>query len=151
MSTEAQGHATSFRERVAWLSIFAILGTLGPYLAWASVYPPTVPMPDLSTLSWFGVAVVAQAVVLGGGQIWMRLRWPEDACAPADERDRAIERRSVRIAYYTLIVGMVLVGCVMPFSASGWALINAAVFAIVVAELAHYGIAVWCYRHGWND
>jgi hypothetical protein len=29
--------------------------------------------------------------------------------------------------------------------------VNAALAAIVVAEVVHYGVAVWSYRLGWHD
>jgi hypothetical protein len=45
-----------------------------------------------------------------------------------------------------LIVGMILVGCVMPFGANGWAVVNVALFMIVAAEIVHYGVAVSSYR-----
>jgi len=38
---------------------------------------------------------------------------------PLDERDEVITRRSVSWAYYVLVGGMILVGCVMPFESSG--------------------------------
>jgi hypothetical protein len=53
-----------------------------------------------------------------------------------------------RVAHVVLIIGMMLVGVVMPFASSGWTLINAAIGAIVVAEVTHYGLAVWSYRRG---
>ena len=55
-------------------------------------------------------------------------------------------RRSVTFAYYVLIVGMILVGCVMPFHSSGWEIVNAALFMIVAAEIVHYAIIVISYR-----
>jgi hypothetical protein len=54
--------------------------------------------------------------------------------------------RSVTCAYYVLITGMILVGCVMPFNSGGWTIINAAILMIVVAELVHYGTVVFSYR-----
>ncbi len=65
---------------------------------------------------------------------------------PPDERDRAIMRRSISSAYYVLIAGMIVVGCVMSFSSSGWAIINAALVIIVAAEVIHYAIVVLSYR-----
>ena len=55
-------------------------------------------------------------------------------------------RRSISSAYYVLIAGMIVVGCVMPFSASGWSIINAALVMIVAAEVVHYGVVVLSYR-----
>ena len=71
---------------------------------------------------------------------------PEDARVPPDERDLAIVRRSISSAYYVLIGGMIVVGCVMPFNSGGWSIINAALLMIVAAELVHYGVVIASYR-----
>lgn len=139
------------RERVAWLSLLAMAVTFGPYMIHAALVPPSAPLPDLRTMGIFAATALAQAVILGIGHLWIRLRWPEDARVPADERDRAIARRSVSAAYHVLIAGMILVGCVMPFTSGGWKLVNAAAFTIVIAEVVHYGMAAWCYRRGWHE
>ena len=140
-----------YREKVAWLSLIAMAVTFGPYFALMAIAPPTEPLPDLRSMGWFAAAAGTQMLILGGGHLWLRIRSPHDARAPADERDRAITRRSVGVAYYVLIAGMILVGCVMPFNSGGWTLINAGVLMIVLAEVVHHGVAVWGYRRGWND
>jgi hypothetical protein len=150
-SMAAEG-GMSHREKVAWLSLLAITVAIGPYFLLTALRPPEGgAMPDLAMLTRFAVAAVAQVVILGIGHIVLRLRSPDDARAPADERDRAIERRSVRLAYYVSITGLIVVGVVMPFSESGWAIINAAVAAIVISELVQYGVAVHSYRRAWSD
>jgi hypothetical protein len=73
-----------------------------------------------------------------------------DASAPADERDRAIARRGASIAYFVLMIGVIVVGCVMPFSHHGWEIINAALLALVTAEIVRYGTVVLSYRRGWH-
>ena len=133
------------QEKTSWLSLIAIVLTFGPYFAVVANTPPR-PLPDLHMLIWFAMAVVAQIVVQIVGHVWFAVRSPEDASTPADERDHAIQRRSISWAYYVLMVGMILVGCVMPFNSSGWAIINAAIFMIVVAEVVHYGMMVFSYR-----
>jgi hypothetical protein len=55
-------------------------------------------------------------------------------------------RRSVSSAYYVLIAGMILVGCVMPFRSGGWTIIHAALAMIILAEIVHYTVVVSCYR-----
>ena len=140
-----------YREKVTWLTLIAQVATLGPYLAIMAIAPPTAPMPDYQPLTLFAFATVAQMLILGAGHVWLRIRSPEDARVPADERDRAIARRALGAAYYTLLVGMILVGIVMPFRSSGWTIINAAIAAILVAEVVHHGVTVWSYRRGWHD
>lgn len=139
----------SHREKVAWLSLLAMALTFGPYFLLTALAPlPESPLASPHGLGRFAVTAVAQMLLLGGGHLLLRLRAPQEARVPADERDRAIERRAMRAAYYVLITGMIVVGVVMPFERSGWALVNAALAGIVLAEVVHYGVAVWSYRRG---
>lgn len=139
---------TTHHERVAWLTLAAMSVTFGPYLVWMAISPPVEPLPDWKTMRLFGGAAAIQMVILAVGHLWLRMKWPEDANAPADERDRAIALRSLRVAYYVLIAGMILVGCVMPFNSGGWKLVNAAIAVIVLAQGVHYGMVVRSYRRG---
>ena len=143
--------AVPHRERVAWLSLIAMAVTFGPYFTLTVLWPPSAPLPALPALLRFGVTTVAQLLILGGGRLWLRLRFPEDARAAADERDRAVTRRAQSVAYFVLIGGMIVVGIVMPFQSSGWKLVNSAIFMIVLAEVVHYGVAICGYRRGWHD
>ena len=63
-----------------------------------------------------------------------------------DERDRAIDGRATRTAYFILLTGMILVGMVMPFNNGGWKLVNTALLGIVLAETARYALIVISYR-----
>ncbi len=132
-----------YREKIAWLSLIAMAVTFGPYFV---VVGTAEPMGMLPYLRLFGIAALAQMLILGFGHLYFRWMSPEEARLPMDERDRAIMFRSITNAYYVLIVGMILVGCVMPFNSSGWSIINAAIFMIVAAEVVHYGLVVVCYR-----
>ena len=136
----------SHREKVAWLSLIAMAVTFGPYFVIAGLSSSDGGLPGLRLLASFGAAAVAQALVLGLGRWYLRHTSPLDARTPRDERDRAIDRRAVTMAYYVLIAGMVVVGVVMPFNAGGWEIINAALLAVITAEVVHYGWAVASYR-----
>lgn len=136
-----------YREKTAWLSLLAMLLTFGPYFALTATHIlPTEPMPNLRLLGWFALTAIVQMLILGIGHLYLRRSSAQEARLPLDERDQAIMRRSVSSAYYVLIAGMILVGCVMPFSSSGWSIINAALFMIVAAEIVHYGVVVVSYR-----
>lgn len=104
------GHAIS--EKGAWLSLLGMAVTFGPYLVVTGMQPSPDTMPNLQLLSRLAVTAVALMLILGIGHLVLRLRAPVDARPQADERDRAIERRSMRLAYYVLIAGMI------PWSAS---------------------------------
>jgi hypothetical protein len=142
-----KGALVPYREKTAWLSLIAMALTFGPYFATVAVTPfQSRALPDLRQLALFAVAAIAQGIILGAGRLWLGRTSPQDARTPADERDRAITRRSIGAAYYVLIAGTIVVGCVMPFSSSGWAIVNAAILTIVAAEVVHYAIVVVDYR-----
>ena len=63
-----------------------------------------------------------------------------------DERELAILRGATTWAYYFMIAGMIEVGVIMPFISKGWAIVNAALFMIVAAEVVKYGVTVFSYR-----
>jgi hypothetical protein len=136
-----------YREKTAWLSLLAMAVTFGPYFTMTATRAvSSEPMPNLRQLGWFAVTAIGQMLILGVGHLYLRRGSVQDARMPLDERDQAIVRRSVSSAYYVLIAGMILVGCVMPFNSSGWSIINAALFMIIAAEVVHYGVVVFSYR-----
>ena len=140
-----------FRERQAWLSLTAMLLTFWPFVFHASNDPLLeAPLPNFPMMMQFALVMGGQAVMQIIGQIYLRLRYREDARAKPDERDRAIDRRSMVAAYITLMVGVILL-MIMQFERKGWALVIAAALAITVAETLRCIIAVVSYRRGWNE
>jgi hypothetical protein len=135
-----------YREKTAWLSLLAMAAGFLPYFYTVSHLHPPSATPIVQALTLFLAAVIRQILVLIVGHVALRFTSPEDAKAPADERDRDFQRRSVVAAYYVLLTSMIVVGCVMPMNRQGWDIFNAAVFAIVVAETVHYGATAWFYR-----
>ncbi|RIA47142.1 hypothetical protein DFR49_1711 [Hephaestia caeni] len=143
----------AFREKLAWV-------TLGSMLIAYSIYfwllatrfdlsrpdgPPTVAM-----LALFGMVTVAQVIVIAIATSILAIRAQKDANAKADERDRAIARRATGVAYVVLMVGMIVVGVVMPFSEPRWKIANAALLALVLAEAIRYVLVIVSYRRGWH-
>jgi hypothetical protein len=135
-----------YREKIAWLSLAAMAVTFGPYFTIVAMRPLPGTLPDMHQLGMFAVTAIAQMLILGVGYLYLSRVSPQEARTPPDERDSAIMRRSISSAYYVLIAGMILVGCVMPFHSSGWTIINAALFMIIAAEVVHYGVVVLSYR-----
>jgi hypothetical protein len=136
-----------YREKTAWLSLIAMAVSFGPYFVIvAKGSHRAEALPDLRQLGLFAVAAIVQMLILGLGRLLLRRGSPQEARTPPDERDRVIMRLSISSAYYVLIAGMILVGCVMPFNSSGWTIINAALVMIVAAEVVHYGVVVLSYR-----
>jgi hypothetical protein len=137
----------SYREKIAWLSLAAMAVAYGPYFMFAGGGPgPWEPFPQLHPLGLFALVSIVRMLILGAGYLYLQLGFPREERPPVDERDRAIEHRSLSAAYYVLIAGMILVGCLMPFSSTGWTIVNAAIFSIVAAEVVHYSVVVASYR-----
>jgi hypothetical protein len=135
-----------YREKVAWLSLISMLAVFMPYFVWVKLHPPTEALPDLRQMALYAIVSSGWAVILGVGHLILRRQAPEEARLPLDERDRAILHRSRTLAYYVLLTGMILVGCIMPFTDSGWKIVHAAVFMIVLAEAVNDASVVYHYR-----
>ena len=143
-----------YREKSAWVAVAGMVVGYGGYFAAIGLSPQATggdhPETMLRLFALLTAATIVRLLIMGAGTLAIRASSPADARAPADERDRAIAGRSAAIAYYVMMTGMVLVGMVLPFTARGWAITNAALFAIVVAELARYGTIIAAYRRGWH-
>lgn len=133
-----------FREKAAWLALFAMAVTVGPYFTLAAM--DGLPAGTWAKLGAYGVAALAQLAILGAGHLWLRWQAPDEAKAPEDEREQTITLRARTLSYYVMLSGFVWVGVIMPFGASGWRITNAALFMIVAAEVVHYASVIFQYR-----
>ncbi len=122
----------SLAERRAWVGLLS----LGP--AYLVYFVVLLGFPDRLTsfidrIALLGAVATCHALLSLGGTIALTLRKREAGLAE-DERDRAIDGRATRTAYFVLIAGMILVGCVLPFNQSGWQIVNVALLALVISE-----------------
>lgn len=140
----------AFREKISWLSLVAMIIAYSVYFALAAQLARQGVTSTPAFIAVLGAVLGAQALVVIVASIALAVHAGREANGPADERDRSIARRGASIGYYVLMVGMILVGCVMPFKDRGWAIINAALLALVVAEVVRYGVIVTSYRRGWH-
>lgn len=140
----------AFREKMAWLTLATMLVAYGLYFG---VIGPAAGFGEarLVDILWsFGLVAAGHAVAMIVGAVAIAVTARKEASAPADERDRAIARRGATIGYYVLILGMILVGVVMPFSEPPWKIVNTALLAIVLAEATHQAVVLFSYRRGWH-
>ena len=135
-----------YREKVAWLSFIAMAIVFIPYFTLIKLSPSTNNLPNLTQLGFYAATCGVWVLILGIGHAILRGKAPEDAKQGLDERDQAIQYRSGKNAYAVLLTGMILVGCVMPFSATGWEIVNTAIFMIVFAEVVGYLTIIFYYR-----
>ena len=93
----------SFREKTAWLTLCAIV--IVTLMFWYHA-PPEFNSHShrwamLALLVSLGTYVLIEVV----GYVVLRLRFPRDAKTPKDERERLIDLKALRFAYYTFVIG----------------------------------------------
>ncbi len=138
-----------YREKIAWLSLVGMAACYGPYFAFTHQSPLLdQPLPNLRLMTLFAAAAGGNAVWALLGRLFLRMTTPRDERGAADERDQAVDRRANTVAYYVLIGCALYVGCFMPFTSSGWHIVNAMVASVVLAELLRYALIVLGYRRG---
>lgn len=120
---------------VTYAAYFIAVGVVGETTMWNQIL-------------LFAATTIVQVVIIGAASAVLALR--HKGGPTADERDRMIDQRATRVGYHLLICGMILVGCVLPFSDSGWPIFHAAVLCIAVAEIVRHGLMVVMYRRGWD-
>ncbi len=136
----------SFREKSAWISFIVILAVFGIYFG-------SVAQHLLSPLRAHGnyfhlfvallVIVIVLEVVL---HVLVAIRAPSEAAARRDERERFIELKATRVAFFVLMVGAFLSIGTIHVSTSPWLVGNAVFFAIWIAELTRLGSQVVLFR-----
>jgi hypothetical protein len=93
----------SFREKTAWLTLCAILivTLMFWYHAPREFNAHSHRWVLLALLVSLGTYVLIEVV----GYLVLRLRNPRDAKTPKDERERLIDLKALRFAYYTFVIG----------------------------------------------
>lgn len=131
-------------EKRAWLMLWSMCPPYLVYFTIQFVFPELLPTYMARLTCLLLVAGTHAVVYLAGWLVLKRLEAGEKLLS--DERDHAIDGRAIRIAYCILIFGLLLVGAVMPFGHSGWALVNGALFFVVLAETVRCTWTILGYR-----
>lgn len=131
-------------EKRAWLALWS---QCPPYLVYFLIQGawPTWLTTFQERIACLAVVAGVHAVAYLTGLLVMK-RQERGEPLLLDERDRAIDGRATRTAYFVILTGMIVVGVVMPFGDTGWKITNAALFAIVLAETVRYALIVTGYR-----
>lgn len=138
----------SFREKTAWVTLCAIVAVSVMYLL--HMPSPFEPHPPLRVIHAMGMSVVAYLLI--EVVAWVVLRWrnPRDAREPRDERERLIDLKAMRIAYYVLATGsMVAIFVTLHLAGTGPVAVGMAVFmAFVLSQVAKHAARIVYYRRG---
>lgn len=131
-------------EKRAWLSLWSMCLPYCVYFAIQVWWPALLPT-FLDRIACLALVASTHAVAYVSGLLLIKRHERGDNLLE-DERDRAIDGRATRTAYFILLAGMIVVGMVMPFTDSGWKIVNTALLGIVLAETARYALIVTGYR-----
>ncbi len=134
----------SFREKSAWVSFVLIFVVLALYL-WTLAGEHLgfgTPDPFHAFLGLVVMLVVGEIVM----HVLLAVRDPRGARTPKDERERLIELKATRIAFYVLLVTAFSSIGWMHVSRSAWVLGNSVFVSVVVAELVKYGSQIVYFR-----
>jgi cytochrome b561 len=133
------------RERTAWAWIAALVVVFGVYFGVLRL-EGNQPQTFLHRIALLAIALSSLGVLALLAHFFRRERDEDGALVAPDERDLAIDARATTFAYYVLMAGLIVVGCVMPFRTSGWDLVHAALLSIAAAEIVRYALVVHGYR-----
>ncbi len=131
-------------EKRAWLVLWSMCPPYIVYFAIQFGWPGWMTTIQ-QRLGLLAVIASVHAIVYLTGLLLMKRREVGESLLQ-DERDHAIDHRAGRIAYFILLTGIIVVGVVMPFNKSGWEIVNAALFFIVLTETIRNALIVLGYR-----
>jgi hypothetical protein len=137
----------SFREKSAWISFVCLL-LFGALYAWHAVSGESFRMRGIGPMVFvFGTmaALVALEIAL---HVAIALQSPKEARTPKDERERLIDLRASRVAFYALLIGTfssIGAGMHLPGS-SRFLMANWMMGSIIVTGLVRFGTQIALYR-----
>lgn len=134
----------SFREKKAWLTLVAILLVFTLFV----LHVPRVfdAAPDPGAFHVLLLAILAFIVIEVVGLVILRLRYPEDARTPRDERERRIDQRAEVIAGRCYVLLSLLAILSVHHGANAFVLGYFIVFAFALSQMVNQGARIWFYR-----
>ena len=135
----------SFREKSTWISFVLLLAISIPF------FYQFVRIESGSTSSEGSFHLfLALVIVFIVGEIVLHaiiaMQSPRDARAPKDERERLIDLKATRVAFFVLMTGALLVIVMVHFPVDRLEILQALLLSVVVAELTMLGARIVYYR-----
>jgi hypothetical protein len=134
----------SFREKSAWVTLIAILLVFALFV----LHAPRLSHPGISDFHVLVACIGAFVVIETVAYLVLRLRYPEDARTPIDERERLINLKATRLASGCYVVGSFLGVMTIHHGANGPMVGYFIVLAFVIAEIVKYVARIMYYRRG---
>jgi hypothetical protein len=135
-----------FREKIAWIALAGILGAAPVYFGALYVHRSD---PDHSYFIGLFVEIAAlQTVITLAASVVASILSHRDAGAPRDERDRGIGRNAAGLAYYPLLIGVILAAVSIHFGNGIFGMLNTLLGVIMAAEALRITLQIIAYRRG---
>ena len=135
----------SFREKSTWISFVLLLAISIPFF-YQFVRIESGSMSSEGSFHLF----LALVIVFIVGEILLHaiiaMQSPRDARAPKDERERLIDLKATRAAFFVLMTGALLVIVMVHFPVDRLEILQALLLSVVVAELTMLGARIVYYR-----
>ena len=137
----------SFREKSAWISFICIL-IFGGFYGWHAIRVEFFHAHDHNPMAYvFGTigALVALEIAL---HVAIAIQSPRDARTPKDEREKLIELRASRVAFYALFIGTLMslgLGMHLPGS-NRYLMAELLMSSIIATLLIRFGVQIALYR-----
>ncbi len=138
----------SFREKSAWVSLVSIVLVFGAYFSYVGMVLAGLAGNRLALFPvMVGVFIVAEVVL----HVAIATQSPRDARTPRDERERLIELKAMRPAFYVLLVcafGSLATAHVRLSDPDDhlWLMMQAILFSIALAEAVKFAGQIVLYR-----
>lgn len=135
-----------FREKTAWVTLLAIIAVSLMY--GFHVHSPFVPHSQRTILAAMGTSLVAYVLIEIVSWFILRRRNPVEAREPKDERERIIDLKALRVAYYVFLAGA-LAGVFLALHVAGAGPVSVAMtvfLAFILSQLARHAARIVLYR-----
>lgn len=138
----------SFREKTAWVTMCAIV--LVSVFYWLYIHTPFLPHSAPRLLHAMGVSFLVYLSIELVAWLVLRSRNPRDAREPKDEREKLIDLKALRFAYYTLAASaLIAVFVTLHVVGAGPATLGMAVFvAFLLSQVVKHAVRIFHYRRG---
>ena len=136
----------SFREKSAWISLFCLLIFTALWLTHA-LRIEFFGVPNDNPMLWFFGTLAALIALEIGLHVAIAIQSPREAKTPKDERERLIDMKASRVAFYVLMIGaFVSIGTLHVPGANRYTMAQCLMGSILFALLTRFATQIALHR-----
>jgi len=139
----------TYQEKSLWVSLVSTVVIFGIYFFQAFSVMSDPARSGQTLITYFIIAVVAAIVVQIATQVWFAMTDRKAVEAGMDERDKSIDLKTTRRAYYVLVFGIWISVGTQAFLSDLTMMINILMLSFIIAELVTYVSKLLIYRRGY--